>query len=175
MWGKTRTSLKKPDYQGTTAAVRRVAKSVSAVSSAWELVSQQPHQEEVRSPPQERVRRTPDNYRAAAVAKIALIQTSIQVLGMDTEELMTRLRRAGGRLRFAEEEKELDAHRRERSTHQATSRRGRTESPCRVARREWQDRDECAVSGRCSTSTVGTGARRVAPTGCTVSRTAIWR
>ena len=39
-----------------------------------------------------------------------------------------------------------------------------------VGRREWQDRGaSCAVSGRWSKSTVGSGAHRVAPTSCSVT------
>ena len=72
-------------------------------------------------------------------------------------------------LRFAEE-KELDIkERRERSIHQAISRKS-TESPWRGCRREWQDRGaSCTVSGRWSTSTVGSGVHRVAPTSCSVT------
>ena len=76
--------------EGATATVRRVAKSFSAVSSEN---PRQPAAPPVprgsqKPTPQEHVRRTPDDNRAAALVKIARIQASIHVLGMeDTEEL----------------------------------------------------------------------------------------
>ena len=65
-------------------------KFLSSLVSLGILVCQQPPapRGSQKPTPEERVRRTPDDNRAAALAKNARIQASIQVLGMEgTEEL----------------------------------------------------------------------------------------
>ena len=75
------------DHQGATATVRGMAKSFSAVSSAWEHSSAcSPTSPERKFEAYTAGSR--DDNRAGALAKIARNQASIQVLGTeDTEEL----------------------------------------------------------------------------------------
>ena len=81
-----------------------------------------------------------------------------------------KIAKAAQALRFAEEEKELDMKGIAESEALIKRLREKVELNLHAGPSGESGKTEtCAVSGRCSTSTVGTGARRVAPTGRTVA------